>query len=67
MNVVIREEFAIIAAIIRDSQGVVQGSTFVKIEAVQPLEGEAATAKLGMEFAWQKGFRALCLKKIQRR
>lgn len=39
----------------RDYQGVVKGSTFAKTEAVQPLEGEAAVAKLGVEFAGQTG------------
>lgn len=50
-----------IAALIRDHQGEVKGSTFVKIEAVLPLEGEATAAKLGVEFATQMGFRDIIL------
>lgn len=37
------------------------GSTFAKIDAVKPLEGEAAAAKLGIEFAWQMGYRDILL------
>lgn len=56
VDMVVRDQFAVIAALIRDHQGEVKGSTFVKIEAVQPLEGDATAAKLGVEFAKQMGF-----------
>ncbi|KAB1219636.1 hypothetical protein CJ030_MR3G011104 [Morella rubra] len=51
VDVAIRDQFAVIAALIRDSNGVVKGSTFEKIKAVQPLEREVAAAKLGIEYA----------------
>ncbi|KAB1224236.1 hypothetical protein CJ030_MR2G005731 [Morella rubra] len=56
VDVAIRDQFAVIAALIRDSNGVVKGSKFEKIEAVQPLEGEVAAAKLGIDFAMQMRF-----------
>lgn len=64
VDVAIREEFAVIAAVIRDYRGVVKGASFAKIDVVQPLEGEAAAAKLGVESAWQMGFRDIILKGI---
>lgn len=38
-----------------------KGSTFLKIEAVLPLEGEVSAAKLGVELAAKMGFRDIIL------
>lgn len=50
-----------IATIIRDSSGVVLGARVRQIDAVDALEGEAETARLGMELVRCQGFREVLL------
>ncbi|KAB1226835.1 hypothetical protein CJ030_MR1G012139 [Morella rubra] len=68
VDVVVRDEFTVVATIIQDHLSVVKGSTFLKIkikkgstflkiEVLQPLEGEALATKLGVEFVQQMGFK----------
>lgn len=57
----IRESYAVIATIIRDSSGVVLGARVRQIDAVDALEGEAEAARLGMELVRCQGFREVLL------
>lgn len=49
VDAAIRETYAVIVAIIRDSGGVVLRAEAKRIDAVDSLEGEAVAAKLGLE------------------
>lgn len=61
VDAAIRENYAVIAAIIRDSKGKVLEAKMQKIDLVDSLEGDAVVAKLGLELVRCQGFREVLL------
>ncbi|KAB1226792.1 hypothetical protein CJ030_MR1G021664 [Morella rubra] len=61
VDVAIRQNFAVIAAIARDFYGKIQGVVTKQIKAARPLEGEAEATKLGLEPSVSSGFWELIL------
>ncbi|KAB1216079.1 Carbonic anhydrase, chloroplastic [Morella rubra] len=59
VDAAIRENYAVIAAIICDSKGKVLEAKMQKIDVVDSLEGDAAVAKLGLELVRCQGFREI--------
>lgn len=56
VDVGVRDNFAVAATIIRDHHGAICGFKVAKLDVVDPLNGEAGAAKLGVQFAQQQGF-----------
>lgn len=60
-DVAIRDSYAVIAAVARNSAGQVIGAMVQKLDPVSPLEGEVETAKLGVKLACDQRFQQVIL------
>lgn len=61
IDVAIREEFAVVAALIQDHKGQLRGFKTARISAVEPLVGEAMAMKMGVELASHLGYQNIIL------
>ncbi|KAB1219861.1 hypothetical protein CJ030_MR3G009503 [Morella rubra] len=61
VDVVVRDDFVMVAVVIRDNKGACLGMSVRKLEAMSPLEGELNALKLGFEEVSNRGIHSFIL------